>query len=222
MIKHHHVAVLDFGSQYTQLIVRKVRELGYFAHLFAPEDLDEVGEPGAIILSGGPRSTSEADAPDIDFEKLKSFGVPVLGVCYGMQLLNIKFGGTVHASNRREYGPAALTPQSRTGLYEGLSSSSQVWMSHSFNFSGSRLESRYRPMSFSGVSIPEHCSLGNVLFPTPGMSPSVQSCSGREMKLLNFLVVVVVIVSGWRKTVMYGLSCGFLYNIIVYFYLIYL
>ncbi|MBU6326129.1 MAG: glutamine-hydrolyzing GMP synthase, partial [Verrucomicrobia bacterium] len=131
MTKHHHVAVLDFGSQYTQLIVRKVRELGYFAHLYAPEDLDEVGEPGAIILSGGPRSTSEADAPDIDFEKLKSFGVPVLGVCYGMQLLNIKFGGTVHASNRREYGPAALTPQSRTGLYEGLSSSSQVWMSHS-------------------------------------------------------------------------------------------
>jgi GMP synthase (glutamine-hydrolysing) len=131
MKEFHHVAVLDFGSQYTQLIVRKVRELGYYAKLYAPEDIEEIGEPGAIILSGGPRSTSEPDAPDIDFEKLKSFGCPVLGVCYGMQLLNIKFGGTVHASNRREYGPAALTPQAREGLYEGLSASSQVWMSHS-------------------------------------------------------------------------------------------
>ena len=76
-----HVAVLDFGSQYTQLIVRRVREIGYFAKLYSPEDIDEIGEPGAIILSGGPRSTSEPDAPDIDFERLKSYGVPVLGVC---------------------------------------------------------------------------------------------------------------------------------------------
>ena len=96
-----HVAVFDFGSQYTQLIVRRVRELGFFAKLYSPEDIAEIGAPGAIILSGGPKSTSEPGAPDIDFEKLKSFGVPVLGVCYGMQLLNIKFGGTVKASNKR-------------------------------------------------------------------------------------------------------------------------
>lgn len=69
MKEFHHIAVLDFGSQYTQLIVRKVRELGYYAKLYAPEDLADVGAPGAIILSGGPRSTSEPDAPDIDFEK---------------------------------------------------------------------------------------------------------------------------------------------------------
>ena len=84
-----HVAVFDFGSQYTQLIVRRIRELGFFAKLYSPEDIAEIGRPGAIILSGGPKSTSEADAPDIDFEKLKTFGVPVLGVCFGMQLLNI-------------------------------------------------------------------------------------------------------------------------------------
>ncbi len=131
MKEFHHVAVLDFGSQYTQLIVRKVRELGFYAKLYAPEDLAHVGQPGAIILSGGPRSTSEPDAPDIDFALLKSFGAPVLGVCYGMQLLNIKFGGTVHASNRREYGPATLQPTERKGIYAGLSEFSQVWMSHS-------------------------------------------------------------------------------------------
>lgn len=127
----HHVAVIDFGSQYTQLIVRRVRELGYFAKLYAVEDFPDIGKPGAIILSGGPRSTSEPDAPDLDFEALKSFGVPVLGVCYGMQLLNIKFGGSVEASDRREYGPAQLFPKEPVGLYEGISSSSQVWMSHS-------------------------------------------------------------------------------------------
>ncbi len=127
----HHVAVLDFGSQYTQLIVRRVRELGFFAKLYAIEDFPNIGQPGAIILSGGPRSTGEPDAPDLDFAALQAFGVPVLGVCYGMQLLNIKFGGTVVASNRREYGPADLFPNECTGLYEGISPSSQVWMSHS-------------------------------------------------------------------------------------------
>ena len=127
----NHVAVLDFGSQYTQLIVRRVRELGYFARLYPPEDLAAIGRPGAIILSGGPRSTAEADAPGIDFGRLQGFAVPVLGICYGMQLLNLKFGGTVQASDRREYGPASLRPLACRGLFEGVSPASQVWMSHS-------------------------------------------------------------------------------------------
>lgn len=127
----NHVAVIDFGSQYTQLIVRRVRELGYVAMLYALEDFPNIGKPGAIILSGGPRSTSEPDAPDLDFEALKAFEVPVLGVCYGMQLLNLKFGGTIEASDRREYGPANLFPASFDDLYEGISEKSQVWMSHS-------------------------------------------------------------------------------------------
>jgi len=127
----NHVAVLDFGSQYTQLIVRRVRELGCFAKLYQPEKLAEIGKPGAIILSGGPSSTSDEDAPDIDFDLLKSFNVPVLGVCYGMQLLNIKFGGSVKSSNHREYGQAGLFPVASKGLYAGISEESQVWMSHS-------------------------------------------------------------------------------------------
>ena len=127
----NHVAVIDFGSQYTQLIVRRVRELGYVAMLYALEDFPNIGKPGAIILSGGPKSTSEVDAPDIDFEALKAFGVPVLGVCYGMQLLNLKFGGTVEKSDRREYGSANLFPDTACVLYAGVSETSQVWMSHS-------------------------------------------------------------------------------------------
>jgi GMP synthase (glutamine-hydrolysing) len=131
MHDHHHVAVIDFGSQYTQLIVRRVRELGFFAKLYALEDFPDIGKPAAVILSGGPRSTADPDAPDLDFEALQALGVPVLGVCYGMQLLNIKFGGSVEASDRREYGPASLMPSVCAGLYEGVSTSSQVWMSHS-------------------------------------------------------------------------------------------
>lgn len=127
----NHVAVLDFGSQYTQLIVRRVRELGFFAKLYSPENVAEIGQPGAIILSGGPKSTADPDAPDIDFEALQSYGVPVLGVCYGMQILNIKFGGAVKASDKREYGPAIMHPVAQEGLYEGVNSASQVWMSHS-------------------------------------------------------------------------------------------
>ncbi|MEM9079992.1 MAG: glutamine-hydrolyzing GMP synthase [Verrucomicrobiota bacterium] len=132
----NHVAVLDFGSQYTQLIVRRVRELGFFAKLYRPEGLGEVGQPGAIILSGGPKSTSEPDAPDIDFEMLRGFGVPILGVCYGMQLLNLKFGGTVEPSDRREYGPASLVPNKGEGLFAEISAESQIWMSHSDTVGG--------------------------------------------------------------------------------------
>jgi len=125
------VAVLDYGSQYSQLIVRRVRELGFMAHLYPPARLADLVEPGAIILSGGPRSTSEVDAPDVDFEKLMAFGVPVLGVCYGMQLLNIKHGGSVKPGVTREYGPAKLVLAEQCALFDGISRESQVWMSHS-------------------------------------------------------------------------------------------
>ena len=84
------VAVVDYGSQYTQLIVRRVRELGYYARLYQLHQIGDITDPAGIILSGGPRSTKEKDAPDIDFAWLKGKGVPVLGICYGMQLLNLK------------------------------------------------------------------------------------------------------------------------------------
>ena len=108
MSDHSPIAVIDFGSQYSQLIVRRVRGLGCFAKLYGPDELHLTGAPAAVILSGGPRSVSEPDAPDIDLDYLRSLGVPVLGVCYGMQLLNTKHGGDVKPSDRREYGPVRL------------------------------------------------------------------------------------------------------------------
>jgi GMP synthase (glutamine-hydrolysing) len=125
------IAVIDFGSQYTQLIVRRIREFGYFSKLYQPGELGETGRPPAVILSGGPRSTLEPDAPDIDFEYLKSLDVPVLGVCYGMQLLNLKFGGSVAPGHTREYGPATLLAPRDSVLFAGVRDHSQIWMSHS-------------------------------------------------------------------------------------------
>ncbi|MEZ5302173.1 MAG: glutamine-hydrolyzing GMP synthase [Verrucomicrobiales bacterium] len=125
------IAVIDFGSQYTQLIVRRIRELGYFSKLFQPAELREIPKAAAIILSGGPRSVREEGAPDIDFEYLRSLGVPVLGICYGMQLLTQKFGGEVSAGTTREYGPAKLRPAEGAALFKGMSPESQIWMSHS-------------------------------------------------------------------------------------------
>lgn len=124
------IAVFDFGSQYSQLIVRRIRELGFQALLYQPSQLAEVGLPSAVILSGGPRSTTEPDAPDIDFARLRELGVPILGICYGMQLLNLKCGGRIHPRTTREYGPALLRPVAEDGLMAGISPS-QVWMSHS-------------------------------------------------------------------------------------------
>ncbi len=129
----NHIAVIDFGSQYTRLIVRRVREAGYFAMLYHPQELASIDAPAAVILSGGPRSTADADAPDFDFDYLRSLDIPVLGICYGMQLSNIKWGGLVARSERREFGPAELVPAKGTvcPLFDGVRAGTKIWMSHS-------------------------------------------------------------------------------------------
>lgn len=130
-MNRNHIAVIDFGAQYTQLIVRRVRELGYFSKLYQPSELSAAGQPAAVILSGGPRSVSEAGAPDIDLDCLRALNVPVLGICYGMQLLSKRLGGFVAPGSAREYGPARLVPSESDTIFAGLPADSQIWMSHS-------------------------------------------------------------------------------------------
>ena len=146
------IAIIDFGSQYTQLIVRRIRELGYYSRLFQPEELKETGHPAAVILSGGPRSTREEGAPDIDWAWLKSLGVPVLGVCYGMQLLNLKHGGQVSPGTKREYGPAVMTPEGGSALFAGVNAS-QVWMSHSDTCTALAEETKVIARNADGVPV---------------------------------------------------------------------
>ncbi|MDF3127915.1 glutamine-hydrolyzing GMP synthase [Kiritimatiellaeota bacterium B1221] len=125
------IAVLDYGSQYSQLIVRRVRELGYYAKLYSPESLPTLKNLSGIILSGGPSSVTDADAPDVNFEVLEALNLPVLGVCYGMQLLNQKFGGDLKPGTTSEYGPAKLHIQDDSTLFKDVQENSQIWMSHS-------------------------------------------------------------------------------------------
>jgi GMP synthase (glutamine-hydrolysing) len=126
------VMVFDFGSQYTQLIARKIRELGVFSEI-VPYDisLERVKKetPGAIILSGGPQSVYEGGAPHIAAD-IFSLGIPVLGICYGLQLMAHLLGGKVAPSPQREYGFALLEVTRRGGLLRGVRNKNQVWMSH--------------------------------------------------------------------------------------------
>lgn len=129
---HETVLILDFGSQFTQLIARRVRELGVYSEILPfNTPLEELRrrQPRALILSGGPSSVYEEDAPHPDRAVLE-FGVPVLGICYGAQLLAYFLGGQVESSNRREYGYAALEKKADSLLLKDLPESFTVWMSH--------------------------------------------------------------------------------------------
>jgi GMP synthase (glutamine-hydrolysing) len=122
------IAILDFGSQYAQLIARRVREAHVYCELFpwdAPAETVLGIHPKGFILSGGPRSVYEPNAPHIE-QYIFDSGLPILGICYGMQALTHALGGQVDSSAKREYGPALITPL----MPSALSDLRQVWMSH--------------------------------------------------------------------------------------------
>lgn len=139
-IHKHRILILDFGSQYTQLVARRVHELGVYCELWA-WDVTEAQirdfNPSGIILSGGPESTTEENsprAPQYVFEA----GVPVFGVCYGMQTMAMQLGGHVEASNEREFGYAQVEVVNDSALVRGIEDALtadgkpllDVWMSH--------------------------------------------------------------------------------------------
>jgi GMP synthase (glutamine-hydrolysing) len=134
-IHQEKILILDFGSQYTQLIARRVREAHVYCELH-PFDMEFEAivafAPSGIILSGGPKSVYEEGAPSVA-EALFELGVPVLGICYGMQLMSRHFGGSVVPAGKREFGHAELFAQGKLGpLFDGFfqEGKSPVWMSH--------------------------------------------------------------------------------------------
>jgi len=151
----HRILILDFGSQYTQLIARRVREAGVYSEIF-PWDVDgeaiRLFAPDGIMLSGGPESVMRDEtprAPDDVFE----LGVPVLGICYGMQTMAAQLGGDVEASSQREFGYALVAPGAPSRLLDGLAETRpdtgkpaiHVWMSH-----GDRVQSL--PPGFKAIA----------------------------------------------------------------------
>ena len=124
------VIILDFGSQYTQLIARRVRELNVYCEIFPYNKHLNLSSAKAIILSGSPFSVNEIDSPRIDLNEIIG-KIPVLGLCYGAQFVAKEYGGKVTKSNLREYGRANLCYVSKISqLMKGIDLNSQVWMSH--------------------------------------------------------------------------------------------
>jgi GMP synthase (glutamine-hydrolysing) len=134
------ILILDFGAQYTQLIARRVRELGVYSEIYAcdvdPGQIERFA-PKAVILSGGPESVYDMQAPAAPL-KVFEMGVPVLGICYGMQAMAVQLGGQVESASRREFGAAQIRPTAASRLLDGLEDNRDasgrrvldVWMSH--------------------------------------------------------------------------------------------
>ncbi len=126
------VLVLDFGGQYAQLIARRIRECHVYSEIMphnTPLEQILAKKPKGVIFSGGPASVYEAGAPSVD-PGIYTAGVPVLGICYGMQLMAYQLGGEVRSPQKREYGRIGLTLSECTGLFDGVKPDLSCWMSH--------------------------------------------------------------------------------------------
>ncbi len=201
------IPILDFGSQYAQLIARRVRELGAFSVLVAPgTDLETIRglNPKGIILSGGPSSVHEKGAPRCD-PGILDLGVPVLGICYGMQLGCEMLGGTVESARHREYGRAQLDIRDETGLLAGIPSRTSVWMSHGDQVTG-------LAESFEAVASTDTCPFAAVRHrerPFWGVQfhPEVTHTPHGVDILRNFLYGICGCSGSWRMSEFLDAEC---------------
>ena len=126
------ILIVDLGAQYAQLIARRVREAGSYCEIAPPQRALEAAaamDLGGVILSGGPASVYAADAPVLP-EAILKLGVPVLGICYGMQWMCQALGGVVRPAPKREFGRSSIAVTRSESLFEGIGGHTVVWMSH--------------------------------------------------------------------------------------------
>jgi len=191
------VAVFDFGAQYGQLIARRVRDLHVYSEI-VPCDIsaDELAAmaPSAIILSGGPASVYADDAPDMD-ARVFELGVPVLGFCYGQQIMAVKLGGKVGHTEKGEYGPATIHRQGQSRVLDGTPDEQTVWMSHRDAVSDV-------PEGFTITSTTDTCPVASMedasrnLFATQFHPEVRHTAYGRDI-LKNFLFKVCGLEPNW-------------------------
>jgi GMP synthase (glutamine-hydrolysing) len=194
------VLILDFGAQYTQLIARRVRELGVYCEIHPFNlSLDRIRQihPIGIILSGGPSSVYEPQAPK-PFPGIYELGIPILGICYGLQLIADQLGGRVDASARREFGSAVLQIDKNDDLFAGMGASTNVWMSHGDALS--QLPKGFEPIAHSknapicAIRNPEKKIFGVQFHPEVAHTPE-----GKKI-LSNFLFHTCGAKGGWSST----------------------
>ncbi|MEW5982469.1 MAG: glutamine-hydrolyzing GMP synthase [Acidobacteriota bacterium] len=191
------IVVVDFGSQYTQLIARRLREIGVYSEIvpFHAGLADLLSRrPRGIVLSGGPRSVREANAPRCDPRVLEA-GVPVLGICYGMQVMTDLLGGQVAAAPHREYGPATVRPAAAGRLFDGLPESISVWASHGDYVVG-------LPSGFSVAATSDNAPIAAMEAPDRGLygllfHPEVAHTAGGLEILRNFAARVCGCTGDW-------------------------
>ena len=193
------VLVVDMGTQYTQLIARRVREAGTWCQIATPDEALNVArgmELGGLILSGGPSSVYDEGAPNPDAELL-NLGVPVLGICYGMQWMCQTLGGSVEATDTREYGRTQMTVETAEGLFHGVEGESVVWMSH-----GDEVTSI--PDGFTTHASSESCAFAAVADQARGLwgvqfHPEVSHTVRGSEVLYNFLFAVCQMPGDWSS-----------------------
>ena len=196
--KSESIWILDFGSQFTQLIARRVRELGVFSRVVPfsvkPEDIDWASARG-LIFSGGPASAAAPGAPACH-PSLLDRDIPKLGVCYGLQLYGLKHGGTLARSHMREFGRARLTHSGKGALLKGLPESFDVWMSHGDTLVGlpAGMTSVGSTSSVEGAAVedPDHLFWGVQFHPEVNHTEY-----GREI-LRHFLYDICHCHGGWN------------------------
>ena len=198
-VQQETILILDFGSQYTQLIARRIREQHIYCEIYPhtlPLSQIEAIAPKGIILSGGPASVYEIDAPNID-AKLFELGIPILGICYGMQLMAaLLAGGKVHPATEREYGHAPLRVLNTADpLFAGLSSRFSAWMSH-----GDRIDKP--PFGFQTIAQTENAPIAAMVDPTRAFyglqfHPEVEHTEDADQILANFTRNICGCCSAW-------------------------
>ena len=144
------ILIIDYGSQYTQLIARRIREQNIYCLVYPYNKINSEilnnNSLSGIILSGGPNSVRDKKSPKLN-KKILVLKIPILGICYGLQLLCKEFGGNIGQSNSREYGHSLITPKNKSKLLDGVKKNSQVWMSH-----GDHIEKEPKDFTITSLS----------------------------------------------------------------------